>query len=276
MKKAAKLTAVLVTLVLIAGVFLVGNAFVGNPISKLLATHTAKTHLTQHYGDTDFQLDEVTYSFKTGGYYAHISSPSSGDSSFSLAITATGRLEWDSYEDRVVSKRNTMERLNAEYRAIVEAVFDAEQFPYDSHISYGDLRELHDVEVGGSEQIFGLDRTTLVLDQEYDVRGLGRQHGSLVFYAQDEEISPHRAAEILLDITNILAAENVPFYAISFVLEKPRNQDGVSSSDMASLHLTDFLCHDIYVEGLAARVQDAHEEAMAHFAALDAEKEMTS
>ena len=272
MKKAAKYIAVAVAIVLILGLLVVANAFVGNPISKLLATNTAKDHLARKYADTDFVLEEVSYSFKTGGYYARVVSPSSADTYFSLSLTGTGKLTRDAYGDMVLSGRNTMERLNREYRKMVETVFDAADFPYPSELSFGDIQELHDIPVESNELDFGLDRATLELDRDYDMRELGKTCGSITFYAQDEDVSPRRAAELLLDITRILDEEAVPFYAINFVLEKPRSPDGTPSADQRGLHLTDFLYADIYEEGLEARVQASADATAAYYAVLDAEK----
>lgn len=274
MKKTTKIIAILVAFILIGGILFAGNAFVGNPISKMLATNTAEKYINQHYAGTDYIIEKVNYNFKDGGYYARIKSPSSMDTHFSLSISSLGKLGRDSYEDMVTSGRNTWDRIDNEYRKTVEAVFNAEGFPYVSHISYGSMKKKDSAEQEGVDKNFGLDAENLVLDQAYDVRALGAKHGEIIFYAQDETVSAKRAAEILLDITRILDEENVPFYAITFVLQKPRNQDA-PSPDKSEIHLTDFLYSDIYEVDLEARVQKSHEETMAYFAAEDAKKSKT-
>ena len=56
----------LLALVLFGGVLWVIDAFVGNPVSKMLATNTAKAHLAETYADTDYEIERVSYSFKDG------------------------------------------------------------------------------------------------------------------------------------------------------------------------------------------------------------------
>ncbi|MEG0912338.1 MAG: hypothetical protein RSD35_01705 [Oscillospiraceae bacterium] len=271
MKKTAKIIAIIAAFALIGGILFVANAFVGNPISKMLAVNTAEKYINQHYADTDYIVEKVNYNFKDGGYYARISSPSSMDSYFSLSISSLGKLGWDSYEDMVTNGRNTWDRVDNEYRKMAEAVFDAEDFPYVSYISFGTIREKYSAEQGSIDKDFGLAAETLVLDKQYDVRELGAKYGELIFYAQDETVSAKRAGEILLDITKILDKENVPFYAITFVLEKPRIEDTPNPDD-SEIHLTDFLHSDIYEADLAERVQKSHEETMTYFAQQDAIK----
>lgn len=272
MKRTTKIIAIIMAFILIGGVLFVGNAFVGNPFSKMLATNTAEKYINQHYADTDYIVEKVNYSFKDGGYYARIKSPSSMDTHFSLSISSLGKLGRDSYEDMVTSGGNTWDRIDNEYRKAAEAVFSTKDFPYVSHISYGTIKEKYIVEQKSIDKNFGIDTANLVLDQAYDIRVLGAQYGEIAFYAQDETVSAKRAAEILLDITKILGEENVPFYAIDFVLQKPKNQD-TPNPDKQEIYLTDFLYSDIYEADLAARVQKSHEETMAYFAAEDAKKQ---
>ena len=97
-KKWLKIGALFAALVIIAGVCWFSNALVGNPVSKWLATRTAKAHLKEMYGDTDFEIERIGFNFKDTDYYAHIKSPGSEDSSFSLRIDMWGNLLMDSYE----------------------------------------------------------------------------------------------------------------------------------------------------------------------------------
>ncbi|MEG0019808.1 MAG: hypothetical protein RR728_04600 [Oscillospiraceae bacterium] len=271
MKKTAKIIAIVVAFALVGGILFVTNAFVGNPISKLLATNAAHKYINEHYTDTDYIVEKVQYNFKDGGYYGKIKSPSSVDTYFSLAITSLGKVGWDSYEDMVTSGRNTWDRVDSEYRKLAQAVFEGEDFPYVSDIDFGTIREKYSAEQGNVYKDFGIATETLVLDEPYDVRELGAKYGEIIFYAQDETVSVQRASEILLDITKILDEKNVPFYAITFVLQKPRIED-MPNPDNSEIHLTDFLYSDIYKTDLTQRVQKSHEETTAYFAAEDAKK----
>ena len=79
MKKLLKTVAIILGIVLVAIVGFIVVAFLGNPISKALAQNTAQNYVEETYGNTDYELGNVTYSFKDGFYYAPISSPSSID-----------------------------------------------------------------------------------------------------------------------------------------------------------------------------------------------------
>ena len=65
----------------------------GNPISKMLAQSTAERYLAEHYGDTDYYIDRVSYNFKDGNYHAFVRSPSSVDTTFTLSLTMLGSLQ---------------------------------------------------------------------------------------------------------------------------------------------------------------------------------------
>ncbi|MEG2377348.1 MAG: hypothetical protein RSC43_03215, partial [Clostridia bacterium] len=220
----------------------------------------------------DYIIEKVDYSFKDGNYHARISSPSGIDTYFSLSMSGFGKLCRDNYGDMVANGRNTWNRVDDEYRKMVKSVFESESFPYISYISFGAIREKYSSAQGSIYKDFGLDAKKLVLDKAYDVRALGAKYGELTFYAQDENVSAKRASEILLDITKILDAENVPFYAITFVLQKPRNEDTPNPDD-SEIHVTDFLHSDIYEAGLVGRVQKSHDKTMAYFADEDAKKQ---
>ncbi|MEG1895645.1 MAG: hypothetical protein RR162_05340 [Oscillospiraceae bacterium] len=272
MKKTAKIIALVVAFALIGGVLFVTNAFVGNPISKLLATNAAQKYINEKYIGTDYIVEKVQYNFKDGGYYGRIKSPSSIDTYFSLSITSLGKVGWDSYDDMVTSRRNTYDRVDSEYRKLVRSVFEGEDFPYISDIVYGTIRENHSEQQENIYKDFGLETEKLVLDKQYNVPELGAKNGEIVCYIEDETVSVQRASEILLDITKILDEKNVPFYAITFVLQKPNIED-MPNPDNSEIHLTDFLYSDIYKADLEERVQKSHNETMAYFAAEDAKKQ---
>lgn len=62
-------------LVLIGGLAWFSNALNGNPISKMLAQSTAERYLAEHYGDTDYYIDRVSYNFKDGNYHPSSAHP---------------------------------------------------------------------------------------------------------------------------------------------------------------------------------------------------------
>ena len=110
-------------LVLIGGLAWFSNALNGNLISKMLAQSTAERYLAEHYGDTDYYIDRVSYNFKDGNYHAFVRSPSSVDTTFTLSLTMLGSLQGDTY-DHVLSGWNTALRLDGEYRALADRVLE--------------------------------------------------------------------------------------------------------------------------------------------------------
>ena len=126
-------------------------------------------------------------------------------------------------------------------------------------------------EVNAFGPSFGLDISTLKLDEQYDMSSLGEQHGRVIFYAEDEDVSTRRAAEMILALERALTSKDVDFYAIDFVLEKPRVEGAVKQDDQA-VRVQSFLHDDILKPDLEARVQAAHDELTAYYAVLDGDK----
>lgn len=268
-KKWLKIGAMLVALVIIAGLCLFANALVGNPVSKWLATRTAEKHLEEVYGDTDFEIERIGFNFKDINYYAHIKSPSSEDSSFSLRIDMWGNLYLDTYESRVLSGDNTARRLDAEYRVLTDEVLEAPDYPFTSFIAYGDLQFGFSYEEGEEISPIGhIMPEELVPDKEYDIRELGARAGHLVVYVEDEVVTVERAAEVLLELKEVFDRRNVPFYAIDFVLEYPRKEEGGNIKE-GRVEADGFLYADIYEEGMIERISAANDAAIAYHAEQD-------
>lgn len=272
-KKWLKLGALFAALVIIAGLCWFSNALVGNPVSKWLATRTAEKHLEEVYGETDFEIERLGFNFKDTDYYAHIKSPSSEDSSFSLRIDMWGNLLLDTYESRVLSGNNTADRLYMEYRELTDTVFESPYYPFTTFITYGDLRVAFSVPEGVEPSAVGyLMPEELVLDKKYDIRELGAKAGHLVVYVEDAVVTVERAAEVLLELRDLFDTENVPFYAIDFVLEYPRKAEGGNTKE-GRVNIEDFLYSDIYEEGLVERVKAADDALNAYYAEEDAKNE---
>ena len=272
-KKWLKIAALIVALVIIAGLCVFANALVGNPLSKWLATRTAKAHLEEVYGDTDFVIEKIGFNFKDTDYYAHIMSPSSEDSSFSLRIGMWGQLLLDTYESRVLGGENTRQRLYMEYRELVDTVLEAPDYPFTSFIAYGDLKvgfAPPDIEIEEDrwpEDYVILDKVEL--DKKYDIQKLAWGAGHLVIYVEDDVVSVKRAAEVLMEIKRLFIEKSVPFYSIDLVLEYPRKPEGGNTKE-GRINVENFLYEDIYEEGLENRVHIANEKLNAYYAEQDA------
>ena len=99
---------------------------------------------------------------------------------------------------------------------------------------------------------------------------MAKTAGHIIFYAQDDEISFKKASEILLILKEFLDKADVPFYAVDFVLEKPRNEDETPNQDGTRINTANFLYRDIYEEGLDKRLEQEHNALMDYYKEQDA------
>lgn len=270
-KKILRIAALVVALALIVGVCIFANSLVGNPISKLLATNTAKQYIKEDHPDMDYQLDGVTFNFKFVCYNAYFTSPSSPDSSFTLMLGMDGKIVQNYYEAHVIERGNTARRLEEEYRTAVGKVLDNPSFPYNSHIDYGELQFIQE-EYRNAEGVppYALITNELELDGIYDINELGAKAGKLTIYIYDDTITVERLAEIILDIKGMLDDAGVRFYVMDCVLEYPKPESG--EWKQGRVEVMDFLCSDIYEEGLVERVQASNDAAEDYYDEMDAIK----
>ena len=270
-KKILKIAALVVALALIVGVSIFANSLVGNPISKMLSTNTAKQYIKENHPDKDYQLDGVTFNFKFVCYNAYFTSPSSPDSSFTLMLGMNGKIVHDYYEGQVINRENTARRLENEYRAAVSKVLDNPALPYDCHIGYGGLQFITE-EFKNEPDVpsYALITNDLELDGIYDVNELGAKAGKLTIYVYDDTVTVERLAEIILDIKGMLDDAGVRFYVMDCVLEYPKPESG--EWRQGRVEVMDFLCSDIYEEGIVERVQASNDAADEYYDEMDAIK----
>lgn len=273
MKKSVKVLVGMTAFVLIGGLLWFANGLIGNPVSKALANNKAKKYVSENYSDMELQISDVYYSFKDGYYHADIKSLTSKDTYFSIRLSFLGKVEYDSYEDNVVKKVNTYRRFDEEYNSKLKSIFEDKDFPYESDICFGELKEmpLEDLDSKYSEfgPVYGINLGELELDKNYDINEMGKEYGHIVFYAQDEEISIKRASEILLDIKNILDKNNISFYAIDFTLEKHGEGNEKVNTNDKSISIEEFLYEDIYEEGLENRMEESSDKLQEHYKEQD-------
>lgn len=249
-----------------------GNAFYGNPLSRFLASMTARTHLAAAYPDTDLFVERIAYDLKSTGYHVYIKSPSSVDTHFWLNISMLGKLEQDTYDIIVLNGLNTAQRLNDEYRNLTDAVFQDPAFPYTCAIAFGDL-EIHSDEAIQDAFVrnvpfYAFNQKDLVLDASYDIPEMGRQAGRLNIYIDSDIVSVERAAQIMLDIKEYFDRAGVPFRSMDLTLLYPRPDKGLRPEGIVCVER--FLYEDIYADGLAVRVDRAHKKATAYYEKMDA------
>ncbi len=273
-RKTLKITAFIAAIMLIIGLGIFASSLVGNPVSHLLCNKKAKSYLSEKYADTDFILEKVSYSFKDGNYYAYIQSPGSADSYFTLTLDMGGNLKNDSYTDMVVSGENTARRLNQAYRELTDSIFESSAFPFTSEIAFGDL-EFVPKAYSQNKDIppYAIIQEDLELDRLYNIPELGAKAGRLTVYIDDETVSIERAAEIMLELKELMDQGGATFYAIDFVLQHTRSEENAAVSEEC-VETIQFLYSDIYEEGMIERVKTANDAAMNYYSEADAEKNM--
>ena len=249
-----------VTAGLLCVVLLFANALFGNPLSAALARISAQRYLEQEYAHLDVKIDEVGYNFKFGNYYAHVSSPTSRDTYFTVDISMFGKVERDTYAS-VTDGFNTWGRLDEEYRVLVKETVSEWDLPYEVDIISGDLMG-SGYDCGWIED-YELPWSELVLDGEYDILELGARYGGIYISVDDADVSYTRGAEILSDIAARLEEAGIPFFAVDFKLNKPR-VEGQPYEDI-TLWLLDFPAADIGGPDFEQKVREGHERTMAYF-----------
>ena len=263
-KRILKITAFCLAIVLIIGICSFANGLVGNPISKMMARRTAENYLEAKYADIDYEIETVAYNFKDGGYYAHIVSPSSIDSHFTLRISMKGKLTYDDYSSRVENHGNVANRLYFEYREMVDSVLKSYAFPYDISMGYGSLefdREVSEDTIEGA-----IKQSDLVNDRFYNVSELGAKNGKLVLYIDNESVTNEKAAEILLKTKELMDSAGISFYSIHFSLRYPPYDPTESyKRPEGEISIRTFLYTDIYEENMIDRVVQAVEDTQNYY-----------
>lgn len=269
-KRIWKIAAMSTAVVLILGLLWLGESLAGNPISKHLAQNAAQQHLETVYPSTDFVLDEVGYSFKDGGYYAHIISPSSEDSAFTMAFNHWGKFRWDSYEDRVVHRENTARRVDMEYRQLTSQVLSHMESYDPEGIQYGTLEfNRQEALEDGDCRPYSMAFEQLELDRIYDVGELGAQCGTVIFYVDTDDVTPEHAARLMLEIRRAMDQAGVGFRGLDLVLREPLKENEPRD---AGLQVEAFPYEDIFEEGLEERILEVHLQLEGKYAAMDQEK----
>ncbi len=263
--KILKIIAAVIAFAMIAGLVLFAVALLGNPITYGIVKSKAQKYVAENYAAEGYVLTDVSYSFKFGDYLAHVEKPGSEDCRFTLFYGTTGKFYRDDYESYVKNGSNVRTRLNMRYRELCDTVLESAAFPYSSDISFGDL-----IFEGDGQDFyqtkFGLSGSILKPDAVYDIPELGRQAGRITVDVDSEDVSPEKAAEVLLNIKKVMEQGGAPFYAINLKLEAP---------DGRYCELVNFLAADIHENGLVERV-NANRQKTEELYALEAEKKRES
>ena len=270
-KKVWKCIALVLALGLIGFLGWFANGLVGNPVSRWLANRALNNYVEEHYADLNLNTERFGFDFKSGGYFAYVRAEGSLDTAFYIDMDMLGNVTWDSYDTWVTSGHNTENRVQEQYRELVDSVLDSATFPYESDIMGGMLDFEQDREVGDPHDYsYAIPREELVMDKEFsfsEILDLGKRAGILTVYVNEDTVTVERAAQIMLDIRKIFDEAGVPFYRLDFVLQYPRPEEGEPwpEGDVRA----DILYEDLYEEGLEERIQESHETIYAWFAEQD-------
>lgn len=255
--KLKKIIAGLMAFILIGAILLFANALMGNPISKTIVNRSARNYVKENYSELNLELDKAQFNFKDARYHVHARSKTSIDTHFSMSFTGRGKLVYDDYEDRVLGKFNTWERVNTAYRDLVDTVLEHD-FPYESEIDYGEILDkhkgLHEFEV----------------DKEYDIKEMGREKGNVVLYITSDILDAETLTKALLEIKGLFDQRQVPFYSINLVIRTPRSENNIGRE---SIEVQGFLYRDIYEEDLQERVNENIYKTKKYYEEMDREKE---
>lgn len=247
------------------------NAVVGNPVSYLLAKHGAEKYVEAEYGDIDVYIQRVSYNIKSPGYFAIIDSHTSPDTHFTVYLSMLGKVKHDNYGS-MTEGWNTYNRLEEQYRTAVDGAFLAAGFDKKTDICYGGL-ELN--EKGYSDykpHAYGYTLSELKFDGTYSVQELGEKAGHIVIYLYEDEVTFETAAVKMLFVKEILDKAEIPFCAMDFVLQLPREALDAGAEEQV-IHVSNFMYSDIYAEGMEERVRQAHEDLERYYAEQDAKGE---
>ena len=263
-RKFLKIGALLLAVFLLFELVLFINSLIGNPISRMIVKQNAENYIEAHYAGQGYEIETISYSFKIGGYYVHLSRPDSVDGDFTLGFSMTGKLENDDYDSRVSGHGNIASRLYASYRSRVSEVLESKVFPYKVSMGFGDLE--FEREVGKKTNENALTRADLENDRFYDLNALGKANGTLVLYIDNEVVDESVVADILLATKALCDEAGISFYDVDLVLRYPPYDEISYERPKGSVRIDGFLAEDIYEEGILERVRLAVEERKASYA----------
>ncbi len=245
------LLTIVVTIFLMLSLIIV-NAFLGNPISKAIVTNSATEYLHSQYQNTDYYIESVNYSFKTGKYHALIKSPSSEDTYFDISYNTTGDLMYDNFDSNIENRFNTWLRVTDEYNILADTAW--QKVPYEFDIAFAEILTL-DREIIANGVELGIDMSSLELDKEYDQNELGADYGHLTLHVISDEFTNEKCAEVLLVIREIFDEENVKFKTISLMLVSPKSENKPFDFE-SSIDLNYFLYDDITEDNILRNIEN--------------------
>lgn len=240
-----RIAAFLSAMVLMVGLGWGFNELFGNPVAKNKAERLAERYVAEHYSQLELTVGEASYEMKSTTYRMEVSSETSMDTSFQV-VTRRGEVLYDTYEEDVAQKHNTLYRVNKAYSEAALPVLKLVGLEADIYHARAEL---------------SLDPETLELDGVYDAMELGAQHGVLDIMLGDETITAERAAQLLLTIRQNMDEAGIPFAAIDLELRGPQNpenpNDWRGTTEKGKIQLAAFPYAQIHPDTLEQRIREA-------------------
>lgn len=244
--------------VALGGLMFFGNGIVGNPVSYVLAKHTAESYIKDNVFATGYYVYDVSYSMKDFGYTASMHAPWGVDNDFTLKIGMFGKLRYSTYEPDVIGHRNVARRITADYRETVNLLLGS-RFMNCQHYA---LLETAPEEYKNYAPYYAIINEDLEPDKLYDLRKLGAKAGHITLSGfTPDKASYDAAAEILLELKKVFDENGQAFKAVDLTLTGADNVYGPDGLDENAVYLLGFEYDDIYEEGLNERIAEADKAA---------------
>ncbi len=272
-----KCVALMVAFALILGILYIVSLFTGTPwgwINAIIVGHQTM----EEYKDENYRIAGMGYGYKFGDYYIRMSTPDHIDGDFT--VTIDGSVISNDYEQRVIKRQNTANRLREEYRESSGTLIDDFEKKYGLQINVkmsgsiifadGAIYNYSETDIPSPDAIMQAD---LVLDKEYDVSEIAKTNGYIRLSIINEERSFERAAELLLNFKEMADERGIAFYAINLDMYAPSIDNGWGPEERIDAPC--FLYSDIYEEGLADRIEAAHDQEIERIEQMLAAREDT-
>ena len=235
----------------------------GNPFSKFMATRHAQNYLKENYSDTDYEISAVYYSRGDGlfefGYCADVTSPSSVDTQFTLALSTFRGVTSTTWEN-VENGTNTLKRANSQYTGLIQSVISPDLLSFEQGYCSGYLGDFWGATSQPCEQsgVCSLSADDLELDQELDLFAFSPVYGKIYIQISRDQPTFQRMAEVLLKAKDLLYEQGIVFHAASI---------SISGYDPKNVRQSCFVHHilydDITQDNLAARLEQMYDEGQA-------------
>lgn len=214
MKRAIRILAGVGAFVLVILLIIITMGFTGNPISKLLATRTADKYVEENYSDLDLLREGTVFEFKRGYYIVKYNQPESKDIHFGIETDYLGRITIDGYEEVVLSKWNTLWRLNEEFNSNVEQLLrDNLDYDFDMIIAEFPGDKKNEEKLSQLEIDMNFYMENIPLDKY------------LTIYIYEENRSWERITEVILEVDGLMESNNIDIDYYSIILQEPREDD---------------------------------------------------